>query len=227
MVDASKISPKGNSSYHFTSTVQDMINADSIQTAILNTVIMLPLRELLGISPNLQKQFSSLTKTHREYASKAIAVEVSASEDPSADMENSQNALSCEWDLNYEHYNTTDNEEVLDDHILSSSEIQLSYDTETEDVNDVLLRYSSAINLSPNPLFAMATGRFRGILADITVMFMVDSGSELNLISEGLFQETSLPLDIDGACWSLRGINGGAVPLKGCCRDVPIILGSH
>jgi hypothetical protein len=41
--------------YHFTSTVQEMVDGDAIQRRILETIIMLPLKEILGISPELQK----------------------------------------------------------------------------------------------------------------------------------------------------------------------------
>ena len=104
--------------------------------------------------------------------------------------------------------------------------MHFSYE-EDEDVNEVLLRYSSAVKVVTTPLFAMTTGRFSGAIAGQDVTFMVDSGSELNLISENLHSRTGVPIDLDGARWSLKGINGGAVPLVGCCRDVPVSIGGH
>src|ERR1700759_4076915 len=56
---------------------------------------------------------------------------------------------------------------------------------------------------------------------------MVDTGSELNLVSDAFFKKTSLPLEVDGVCWSLKGVNGGAVPLVGLIRNVPIDIGGH
>ncbi|KAF8218945.1 hypothetical protein L208DRAFT_1345339 [Tricholoma matsutake] len=56
---------------------------------------------------------------------------------------------------------------------------------------------------------------------------MINTSSELNLISDDLYRQTNLALDIDGACWSLKGINGGAVPLVGCCQDIPLICSRH
>jgi hypothetical protein len=75
--------------------------------------------------------------------------------------------------------------------------------------------------------FAMSTGRFEGSFGGIRVTFMVDSGSELNLVTQDVFERANLPLDADGTRWSLRGINGDPVPLLGCCRDVPITIGGH
>ena len=70
-------------------------------------------------------------------------------------------------------------------------------------------------------------GHFEGTLAGHYVLFMVNTGSELNLISSDLFHQTSLALDVDGAHWLLKGINGSAIPLVGCCCDVPIFCGEH
>ncbi|KAF8219685.1 hypothetical protein L208DRAFT_1548052 [Tricholoma matsutake] len=47
--------PKPNNGYHFTSTIQEMIDGDAVQRKILDTMITLPLKEILGISPELQK----------------------------------------------------------------------------------------------------------------------------------------------------------------------------
>jgi hypothetical protein len=37
----------------------------------------------------------------------------------------------------------------------------------------------------------------------------------------------SLPLDYDGAHWSLKGTNGPAVPLVGCVQNSPVEVGRH
>ncbi|KAG6901067.1 hypothetical protein C0995_001280, partial [Termitomyces sp. Mi166 len=51
-------------SYHFTSTVQELFDANVLQEQILSkTMIILPLGQLLGASPELQKHFNGLMKT--------------------------------------------------------------------------------------------------------------------------------------------------------------------
>lgn len=57
------------------SMVQDMVNSDLIQDTILNTLITLPLKEVIGISADLQKWFANLTKTRCEYTLKAVTIE--------------------------------------------------------------------------------------------------------------------------------------------------------
>jgi hypothetical protein len=160
-------------------------------------MITLPLKEILGISPELQKRFTGLTKTRREYTASPVT------STPSQDLSMSQNST------------------------LAYSKIFLSYDEENENIDEILVRYSSTVKLHTNPLFAMTTGRFEGTLAGCPIVFMVDTGSELNLISHSLFQQTALALNMDGARWSLKGVNGGPVPLIGCCRDAPVVCGGH
>ncbi|KAF8237356.1 hypothetical protein L208DRAFT_1247855 [Tricholoma matsutake] len=56
---------------------------------------------------------------------------------------------------------------------------------------------------------------------------MIDTSAELNVISDDLYRQTNLALDVDGAHWSLKGINSDTVPLVGCCQDIPLIRGGH
>jgi hypothetical protein len=56
-----------------------------------------------------------------------------------------------------------------------------------EDVHEILERYRSAVSLQAAPLFAMVTRHFEGSMAGHNVVFMVDTGSELNLMSEGFY----------------------------------------
>jgi hypothetical protein len=63
MQDGTRPPQKTTGGYHFTSTVQDMVDSDVIQAKILETMITLPLKEIIGISSDLQKQFAGLTKT--------------------------------------------------------------------------------------------------------------------------------------------------------------------
>ena len=104
------------------------------------------------------------------------------------------------------------------------SRIGLEFDEATENKEEIMIRYASAvkIHLTPQPLFAMITGRFRGKFAGLDVIFMVDTGSELNLVSQEFYNRTAMAIDLDGTRWSLKGINGRPVPLGGCVRDSEI-----
>ena len=54
------------------------------------------------------------------------------------------------------------------------------------------------------------------------MIFMIDTGSELNLMAKEFYDRTSLAIDLDGTRWSLKGINGRPVPLGGCVHDAEI-----
>jgi hypothetical protein len=226
MIEGTRPPAKSTGGYHFTSTVQDMVNGDAIQEKILETTITLSLKEVIGISADLQKRFAGLTKTRREYTTKAVIAQPmddyygdeQPDEEPAyieelEELEELEGATQT-----YEYGEETSGP--------SYSTIHLSY-KEDEELDSVLLRYSSAVKMVSSPLFAMTTGRFNGTIAGQDVTFMVDSGSELNLLSEELHSRTGIAIDLDGARWSLKGINGGAVPLVGCCREVPVAIGGH
>ena len=56
----------GKPNVRYTSDVQDSVDLDSIEDQILNAKVTLPLRQILGMSSELQKRFAHLTKTHGE-----------------------------------------------------------------------------------------------------------------------------------------------------------------
>ncbi len=90
-----------------------------------------------------------------------------------------------------------------------------------------MVRYSNAVQLRPTKMLAMTTGTFTAKLCGQTIKFMVDTGSELNLIPERLLTFPGLALDFEGSRWALKGVNGAPVGLKGCCMDVPVQIGQH
>ena len=73
----------------------------------------------------------------------------------------------------------------------------------------------------------MVTGRFWGKFAGLDVVFMIDTGSELNLMSQEFYDRTNLAIDLDGMRWSLKGINGWPVPLGGCVRNAEIKISAR
>jgi hypothetical protein len=104
------------------------------------------------------------------------------------------------------------------------SMVHLSYRDDKE-LDSILLQYSLAVKMVTSPLFVMTTGCFSGTLAGQDITFMVDSGSELNLISEDLHSWMGVTIDLDSVRWFLKGINNGPVSLVGCCREIPVAIG--
>ena len=56
-------------------------------------------------------------------------------------------------------------------------------------------------------------------------MMLVDSGSELNIMTMHQAQELALPIDDSGNSWTLKGISGHMMGLEGICWNVPIKIG--
>jgi len=217
---------KSTPAYHFTSDIQEMYDLDKIIHEKVNrTVVQLELGELLALSVFLQKSVSNLMKTRREYSSKPmVANVVEVLEEVDWDE-----GLTMELAEGYE----SDDEEYFRSLPIADtstnlgyveSRVGLEFDEATESKEEIMIRYTSAVkmHLTPQPLFAMITGRFKGKFAGLDVIFMVDTGSELNLMYQEFYNQTSLVIDLDGMRWSLKGINSRPVPLGGCMRDAEI-----
>jgi len=223
---------KPNPAYHFTSDIQEMYDLDRIVREKVNkTIIHLELGELLALSAFLQKSVSNLTKTHREYNTKPVVANV-VEVLKEADWEEEE--LTSELVGGYnsddeEFYQSLPVADISASAGYVESHIGLEFDEAMENKEEIMIRYASAvkIHLTPQPLFAMITGRFRGKFAGLDVIFMVDTGSELNLMSQEFYNRTSMAIDLDGTHWSLKGINGRLVPLGGCVRDAEIKISGH
>ncbi|EMD31014.1 hypothetical protein CERSUDRAFT_100811 [Gelatoporia subvermispora B] len=177
--------------YRFTSALQDGVQVDEVQAQLLAMKVTLPLRDIIGLSPELQKRFASLTKTRREVGARAIITDRKYEEKEQKRGGGQPGAALLT-------YNTTD------------------------DLGVILQRYTSTVSLRSKRFFAMATGFVEARFGGEYVVFLIDTGSELNLISRRVWEQTDVPMDEDGSRWSLRGISGEPVKLLGCCRDAPL-----
>ena len=219
---------KSTPAYHFTSDVQEMYDLDKIVRDKVNkTIVQLELGELLAISAFLQKSVSNMTKTRREYTSKPVVaniVEVLEEADWTEEEISSSDLAGGYESDDEDYYRTLPAAESSTNSGFVESRVGLEFDESTESKEEILIRYASAVKIlhSPQPLFAMVTGRFRGKFAGLDVIFMIDTGSELNLMAKEFYDRTNLAIDLDGTRWSLKGINGRPVPLGGCVRDAEI-----
>ncbi|KAI0074107.1 hypothetical protein K474DRAFT_1710112 [Panus rudis PR-1116 ss-1] len=201
-VDMKDAKSKGPT-YRLTSDVQEAVDFDMVQGRVLDTQVTMSFKELLAMSPELQRRLTSMTKTRREYTTKAAEVSTIHYAD---ELE----------------YRTPEPRRAF---------VTISADEE-QDLDALLERYASAVTTTDslsggNRLFAMVTGRFMATVGGVKLACLIDTGSELNLVSSAAFDAMNLPLDGDGRRWTLRGISGEAVPLRGCARDLPLEFGGH
>lgn len=186
----------------FTSDLQESVSVEAIQEQILGTMLTISLRDVLAMSPHLQKRLGSLVKTRREHEPRVVK----AAE--ACDM----TCLDAEACI----------EALAED---GSGAAHLTYDRSSESLDDLLTRYADAIVLKRTRLFAMTSGLVEVVFGSQRATFLVDTGSELNLVSRRLWEASKLEVDRDGARWSLKGLGGENVPLIGCCRDAPLQMG--
>ncbi|KIP01262.1 hypothetical protein PHLGIDRAFT_80798 [Phlebiopsis gigantea 11061_1 CR5-6] len=187
---------KGKSPYRFTSNLQEQVSAESVEKQLLGAKITLTLREILGMSPELQRHMQHLVKTRREFANRAGA-----------------------WDSD-----CAADDKVTELRVDEPGAALLTFG-EDDDLRAIFERYASAVALGSRKYFAMQSGLVQGIFGNEKVTFLIDSGSELNIISRRVWEQTNVPVDADGSRWTLRGIGGEPVALLGCCRDAPVQLG--
>lgn len=210
---------KGHPAYHFTSTIQEKVDLDAVEAKLLDeTMVTMTVGQFLGCSPEFQKRMATMTRTCREYMDKMVVANKVEKFD--------EDMCPCRCaELRTEGVREEE-EEGLE---YEGSKVHVEYDAEAITGEAIEVRYASAVKLHkcPVPLFAMVTGKFEGTFGGIKAVFMIDTGSELNLCPGYLYEKTQLSLDLDGTRWSLKGIHGDPVRLKGCARDVSVKIGGH
>ncbi len=184
--------------YHFTSNIQDTADPRVLYDEIMNQRVSVPVYQVIGSSPALQKLIGEATRTKRVYTSKQAEYYI----------ENT--------DYETEHIDSKGNVKI-------SSRLQ----AENHDILDVfLVKYGSAI-LQSEKLLAMVVGKFKLDVNGANFLAMIDTGSELNVTNPSFPQKANTPVDFEGAKWSLRGIHGDPEQLQGIVADAPIKIGSH
>jgi hypothetical protein len=201
MRDAKK--PAAGDKYRITSEIQERADAKAVFEGTMKTQVTLPLLELIGLSPQLQKLFTDATRSKREYDAKSAEYSVRFS-DPEAET--------LVYSAEADHY----------------SPHGVYADAPFDDIKTFLVNYGSAIAKVPEArYFAMSTGSINVQIGDVELTAMIDTGSELNLASISVPSRCNLPVDFEGMKWALKGIHGGPEQLRGCSTNVPIRLGGH
>src|SRR6266436_5338179 len=82
------------------------------------------------------------------------------------------------------------------------------------------------VNLAqPHEYCAMVTACLNGCIGEQDYMMLVNSGSELNIMTLHQAQGLALPIDDSGNSWMLKGILGHMMGLEGICWNVPVKIG--
>jgi len=177
------------------------------------SIVQLELGELLAISAFLQKSVSNMMRTHQEYTSKPVVVNIIEvlEETEWVDKEISSTGLAGGYESDDEDfYHSLPAAESFTNSSFVKSQVGLEFDESSKLKEDIMIHYASAVKIypTPQPLFTMVTGCFKGKSTGVDIIFMIDTGSELNLMAKEFYGRTSLVIDLDGTQWSLKGING-------------------
>ncbi|THU80000.1 hypothetical protein K435DRAFT_696607 [Dendrothele bispora CBS 962.96] len=193
MKDATKpTESQSTPQYHFTSDMQEQVDPRAVFKTAMGVMVTLPLHQVIGVSPILQKMIAESTRTRREYVKK--------------DADNNRgNASKSTNEAKWEGV----------DEMIDSPEVYEARKAETHIV-DFDEKY-----------YAMTCGYVDIVVNGTKLKALIDSGSELNLFSVGVPEDAKLPLDFEGTEWSLKGIHGPSVPLRGVIKDAPLTIGGH
>lgn len=175
---------RNTKTFRFTSKLQDTVSMEDIQEHLLDsTIVTLSLRQVLAVSPEMQRRFQGMVPTRREAASKSIA-----------------------YTSRFAEVGLDDSVELPGDIVGNDKsekrggrpEAYVSYDKVSEDLGDILERYAAAVMLGAKKKhFAMSTGLIEGVFGNQKVRFLVDTGSELNLISRSTWEACKSLVDLD------------------------------
>jgi hypothetical protein len=188
----------------FTSNLQESVSFNNVYDKTMDAQVTLPVREIFAISQAMQKKLQEDTHRRREYVTGVGEYEIFSPEVASAAAAGSFKTGGIQPGLVL-HLGNSDEEEALHDHFTSLH----------------------AVPTLASRFLAFATGMVTVNIKGYDVKCLIDTGSELNLISNALVNTLGLPVDIDGTRWSLSGVHGGSDRLMGLCRNVAMDIGGH
>uniref|UniRef100_A0A0W0FDC2 DUF4100 domain-containing protein n=1 Tax=Moniliophthora roreri TaxID=221103 RepID=A0A0W0FDC2_MONRR len=206
---------RGQSKYHFTLDLQEKSDLTTIYNAVMNQPITVPIYQLIGNSPALQKLISDGTRMRREYVTKQ------------AEYSFSNPVSSSEFDKT----NVTEVMMMMVD----AEGVTCCYQAadlnagDVESVYEFLGRCANALLKSPeaSKLFAMVTGILELTINGVTLSVMIDTGSELSVGSQDLPDKTNCAVDFGGRNWSLKGIHRQPEPLQGVMVEAMMKIGGQ
>ena len=194
--------PKTPPKMQFTTDLRQKVSLPKVMNSLYEQEVKLPLGVLLGISGDISKELNNAMCTHKDYVSKS-------------------------QDVPKEAHSIQLYSNVVADSSSDESDTQSSgwADAGYKEIAR-LQRIGELKHVLKCNLYAMGTGRLEARVGRVEgVPGMVDSGSELNLMSRGLLNRLGLPYDVAGSAWGIRGVNGNTETLFGICRRVPIKIG--
>lgn len=174
---------------------------DVVLDKVLDFPVTLPLRELIATSADLSKKINALTKAYKEGNEKATG--------PTYHRPHVSFASRHDAAPGY----SSDDEEELPPPVLTIP---------IEPANDTVVKMNT-LKVSEGP-YSISSGLLPLTVHGESTRALVDTGSDVNLISRQLAEKLNLPVDPAGTHWVVQGISGEQ-RLGGCCHKVQLEIG--
>lgn len=210
--------PRAPAKLEFTSEAKQDFNSDKFFEGVLRQPLTVTLGELLGASGEVSRRCFQYTKTRKEPITKMKTSVVNRNSqsfwsypDPDDSLSEEEEICSTTSDYRPTYHNRAVSHGP---HLLNPS-----LEGRVFSVNQLAREIDKNLYAAGTGKLEITVGQTEGIRA------MVDTGSELNMMSRSLQEQLGIPIDPAGSAWAVRGINGQPENLFGCCRKVPIELG--
>ena len=214
------VNQKSSPAYKFASELQQRTKNEELFEKLLKHEVSVPLGAIIGSTFEINKRFQAATKIHRVPVTQATA----AHEIERVAREDFEYGEVCEIH-NLETNNLYDEDDPIEEWTIDD-EAERCYQKllESEYLREYGIADLDSIRRPPSYL-AMVTAKIQGSILRRPCTMLIDTGSELNIMTSDHASVMELPMDPAGAAWTLRGVSGHQIALEGLCRDVPISIG--
>src|SRR5260221_7521167 len=224
--------------YKYATELMNGINQEQVYQNIMEQPVTLKLSELLGSSYDLGRRLQSMMCSQHfplQQVNAANAEVVPKKADEEQDLisfkEDENPTETSEamdlFELSETFKFAVDSGEARSSHASTEELHELSYQNMMqEDYIHQFIHPIKEVNLAhPHEYCTMVTTQLNGHIGEQDYMMLVNSGSELNIMTMHQAQELALLIDDSGNSWTLKGISSHMMGLEGICWNVPIKIG--
>ncbi|KAF8309949.1 uncharacterized protein EI90DRAFT_3131202 [Cantharellus anzutake] len=212
--------PRPGPAYHYASELQDRMRGEELFTKLMTQEVNVPLGAIIGSSYELNKRLQAATKIHRVPTKPVSSVEMVEDSKMEGEVMEAEIVPAPFEVASLENVESEDEE----GDILDGNTVEEQADKFYQELlkSDCMGEYD--VDCPPSFL-AMVTAKIQGMIFCRPCTMLIDTGSELNIMTSKHARLSELPVDPSGASWSLRGVSRHQIALEGLCREVPVTIG--
>src|SRR5258708_37489967 len=214
--------------YRYVTELMNETNQEKVFQTLLDQPVMLKLGEVLGTSYDLGKCFQAATHSQCFPVQQAKVVNIKVlnniiSREADSDDEDKEECMELSEVLEFASFSG----EARSSRASMEELHEMTYQSMMEEeYHHQFANLMREINLAhPHEYCAMVMACLSSRIGDQDYMMLVDSGSELNIMTLHQAQELALPIYDSRNSWMLKGISGHTMGLEGICWNVPVQIG--